>query len=246
MGSIKTNSLGSIFYGWLEQPEVRHYFNFQHTGFVQSLEFLKFPTSFPVLEKFWKSGKKSLSFFFFFQIYIKCFISEIFLHFGQILLNLAYTFAAHHGNKNNWTLKHHVTWRPPAHSNPNSDMWVRKTFFVSLVPQPAENNTFSSPGDAFGSEFFREKFQGPDTEFSLVFFADDEFYSYVACVFFFSLALAERNCEILAWVFKSWWQTWRSKFSLHLSSIGKLRRRKDEVFQLMQENKINPTAFYQP
>ena len=80
-------------------------------------------------------------------------------------------------------------------------MCVRKTFFVSLVPQPAENKTFSSPGDAFWSEFFYEKFQGPDI--SLVFFAHDEVYSYLACVFFFSLALAERNCEILAWVFKS-------------------------------------------
>ena len=84
------------------------------------------------------------------------------------------------------------------------------------------------------------------TDISLVFFAHDEFYSYLACVFFFSLALAERNCEILAWVFKSWWQTWRSKFSLHLSSIGKLRRRKDEVFQLMQENKINPDCLFIP
>ena len=82
-------------------------------------------------------------------------------------------------------------------------MCVRKTFFVSLVPQPAEKKTFSSPGDAFWSEFFCEKFQGPDTDISLVFFAHDEFYSYLACVVFFSLALAERNCEILAWVFKS-------------------------------------------
>jgi len=153
MGGIKRKSLGSIFFSWLEQPEIRHYFNSQYTGFVQSLEFLKKAWKFPT--RTWKnSGKmvKSL------QIYIKCFISEIFLHFGQILIILAHTFAAHHGNKNNWTLKHHVTWRTPAHSNLNFHPCVRKTFFVSFVPQPAENHTFSSLGDAFWSEFFSEKF----------------------------------------------------------------------------------------
>ena len=108
----------------------------------------------PVFQTLKNSGKmvKSL------QIYIKCFMREIFLHFGQILFNLAHTFAAHHGNKNNWTLKHHMTWRPPAHSNLNSHLCVRKTFFASFVPQPAENHTLSSLGDAFWSEFFSEKF----------------------------------------------------------------------------------------
>ena len=105
MRGIKRKSdLGSIFFCWLEQPEIRHYFNSQYTVFWKSWileKGLKFP------HQFSRPGK----------IYIKCFISEIFLHFGQILFNLAHTFAAHHGNKNNWTLKHHVTWRLPAHSN---------------------------------------------------------------------------------------------------------------------------------
>ena len=147
MRGIKRKSLGSIFFCWLEQPEIRHYFNSQYTVFWKSWNF---PTSFPDLEKFWKMVKSL-------QIYIKCFISEIFLHFGQILFNLAHTFAAHHGNKNNWTLKHHVTWRLPAHSNLNSHPCVRKTFFASFVLQPAENHTLSSIGDAFWSEFFSEK-----------------------------------------------------------------------------------------
>ena len=147
MRGIKRKSLGSIFFCWLEQPEIRHYFNSQYTVFWKSWNF---PTSFPDLEKFWKMVKSL-------QIYIKCFISEIFLHFGQILFNLAHTFAAHHGNKNNWTLKHHVTWRLPAHSNLNSHPCVRKTFFASFVLQPAENHTLSSLGDAFWSDFFSEK-----------------------------------------------------------------------------------------
>ena len=147
MRGIKRKSLGSIFFCWLEQPEIRHYFNSQYTVFWKSWNF---PTSFPDLEKFWKMVKSL-------QIYIKCFISEIFLHFGQILFNLAHTFAAHHGNKNNWTLKHHVTWRLPAHSNLNSHPCVRKTFFASFVLQPAENHTLSSIGDAFWSDFFSEK-----------------------------------------------------------------------------------------
>ena len=152
MGGIKRKSLGSIFFCWLEQPEIRHYFNSQYTGFVQSLDSWKrLEISPPVFQTWKNSGKmvKSL------QIYIKCFISEIFLHFGQILFNLAH--AAHHGNKNNWTLKHHVTWRLPAHSNLNSHPCVRKTFFTSFVLQPAENHTLSSLGDAFWSEFFSEK-----------------------------------------------------------------------------------------
>ena len=147
MLGIKRKSLGSIFFCWLEQPEIRHYFNSQYTVFWKSWNF---STSFPDLEKFWKMVKSL-------QIYIKCFISEIFLHFGQILFNLAHTFAAHHGNKNNWTLKHHVTWRLPAHSNLNSHPCVRKTFFASFVLQPAENHTLSSLGDAFWSDFFSEK-----------------------------------------------------------------------------------------
>ena len=147
MRGIKRKSLGSIFFCWLEQPEIRHYFNSQYTVFWKSWNF---PTSFPDLEKFWKMVKSL-------QIYIKCFISEIFLHFGQILFNLAHTFAAHHGNKNNWTLKHHVTWRLPAHSNLNSHPCVRKTFFASFVLQPAENHTLSSLGDAFWSDFFSGK-----------------------------------------------------------------------------------------
>ena len=154
MRGIKRKSLGSIFFCWLEQPKIRHYFNSQYTGFWKSWileKGLKFPTSFPDLEKFWKNGKKSPNL-------IKCFISEIFLHFGQMLFNLAHTFAAHHGNKNNWTLKQHVTWRLPAHSNLNSHPCVRKTFFASFVPQPAENHTLSSLGDAFWSEFFGEKY----------------------------------------------------------------------------------------
>ena len=39
----------------------------------------------------WKNGKKS-----FFQSYSKCFISGTFFRFGQILCNVASTFAAHH------------------------------------------------------------------------------------------------------------------------------------------------------
>ena len=45
------------------------------------------------------------------------------------------------GNKNNWTLKRHVTWGSPTHSNPYSQPCVRKTSFASFVPQPAENHT---------------------------------------------------------------------------------------------------------
>ena len=71
-------------------------------GFVQSLEFLKkpwnLPSNFPDLEKVWKiernSGEmvKSLKFFFskLQQVFLKWFY---FLRFGQILFNLARTFA---------------------------------------------------------------------------------------------------------------------------------------------------------
>ena len=79
----------------------------------------------PVFQTWKNSGKmvKSL------QIYIKCFISEIFLHFVQILFNLAHTFAAHHGNKNNWTLKHHMTWRPPRTLEPKLPSVCEKNVF---------------------------------------------------------------------------------------------------------------------
>ena len=71
-------------------------------GFVQSLEFLKkpwnLPSNFPDLEKVWnierKPGEtvKSLKFFFskLQQVFLKWFY---FLRFGQILFNLARTFA---------------------------------------------------------------------------------------------------------------------------------------------------------
>ena len=68
-----------------------------HTVFVQSLEFLKkslsLPSNFPDLEKVWKNGKKSPVFFF--QSYNKCFISDFFFRFGQILFNLVHTCALH-------------------------------------------------------------------------------------------------------------------------------------------------------
>ena len=78
MYGIKTISLGSICFCWLEQPEVRHYFNSQYTGFVQSLEF--FYKGMKFRHQFSRPGKmvKSLEFFFV-QIYIKCIISENFL-----------------------------------------------------------------------------------------------------------------------------------------------------------------------
>ena len=113
MRGIKRKSLGSIFFCWIEQPEIRHYFNSQYTVFWKSWileKGLKFPHQFSRPGKIMENGKKSPNLH-------KVLISEMFLHFAQILFNLAHTFPAHHGNKNNWTLKHHVTWRLPAHSN---------------------------------------------------------------------------------------------------------------------------------
>ena len=47
------------------------------------------------------------------------------------------------GNKNNWTLKRNMTWRPLAHLNTYSQLCVRKTFSASFIPQPTEKHNFS-------------------------------------------------------------------------------------------------------
>ena len=84
-----------------------HQTSYQSTVFVQSLEFLKktwnLPSYFPDMEKVWKMEKKSGIMvksleFFFSKLIRQDFISEIF-RVGQILFNLAPTFAAHHEKK---------------------------------------------------------------------------------------------------------------------------------------------------
>ena len=66
-----------------------------YTWFVQRLEFLKksLPSNFSDLEKGDEVGKngKNLEFLFL-QSYNKCFISEFFFRFGQLLFNIALTF----------------------------------------------------------------------------------------------------------------------------------------------------------
>ena len=62
MGGIKRKSLGSIFFCWLEQPEIRHYFNSQYTVFWKSWileKGLKFPHQFSRPGKILENGKKS-------------------------------------------------------------------------------------------------------------------------------------------------------------------------------------------
>lgn len=50
------------------------------------------------------------------------------------------------GKKKTGTVKHHMTWRPPAHLNPYSRPRVRKTFSASFFPQLAENYTSHTTG----------------------------------------------------------------------------------------------------
>ena len=47
------------------------------------------------------------------------------------------------GNKSNWTVKPHVTWRPYEHLTPYSQLCVRKTFSAPFAPHPVDNHTYN-------------------------------------------------------------------------------------------------------